>query len=334
MKTEPDFGAFVISLDFELHWGVRDHQSPDGSYRANLLGVRQAIPALLELFKEFEISATWATVGFLFANSKSELQKFKPRRLPDYDIANLSPYQEPIGENEQDDPLHFAPSLVRLIQQTPRQTIGTHTFSHYYCLETGSCRESFAADLESAIRIADEYNIRPTSIVFPRNQHNPDFDEILLAHNITCYRGNPPSRMYQATGKDRKNTLFRAGRLADAYLNLTGNNTFGWNEVWEKQQRLANVPGSLFLRPVSNKLQQLESLRRQRIVRSLGDAAKQRRVFHLWWHPHNFGVNLEANIAFLRSVLLAFRDYREKYGLRSMSMEQVTAQAKNTRQHH
>ncbi len=121
IKSKSDFGALVVSLDFELHWGVRDHQSPNGSYRANLLGVRQAIPSLLKLFEEFEISATWSTVGFLFADSKSELQKFSPDFLPDYADANLSPYQEPVGECEQDDPLHYAPSLIRLIQQTPRQ---------------------------------------------------------------------------------------------------------------------------------------------------------------------------------------------------------------------
>ncbi len=327
MNTEPDFGAFVISLDFEVHWGVRDHEPADGNYRANLLGVRQAVPALLELFKEFEISATWATVGFLFANSKSEMQEFKPRCLPDYSVAELSPYQELVGENEQDDPLHFAPSLIRLIKETPGQSIGTHTYSHYYCLETGSCRESFAADLDSAVRIAERCDIRPTSIVFPRNQHNRTFDDILSAHNISCYRGNPPSRMYQATGKDRKNPIFRAGRLADAYLNLTGSNTFRWSEIWA--ERLANVPASLFLRPVSRKLQKFENLRRRRIVRSLEIAAKQRRIFHLWWHPHNFGVNLEENIAFLRSVLVAFREYRKIYGLRSLSMEQVAAKAKN-----
>ena len=31
-------GALVVSLDFELHWGVRDHVSPSDPYVANLLG--------------------------------------------------------------------------------------------------------------------------------------------------------------------------------------------------------------------------------------------------------------------------------------------------------
>src|SRR5262245_13071649 len=64
-QNTPAFGALVISLDFELHWGVRDKRPVDGSYRENLLGAREAIPRMLDLFEEFGIAATWATVGFL-----------------------------------------------------------------------------------------------------------------------------------------------------------------------------------------------------------------------------------------------------------------------------
>src|SRR2546426_12614664 len=57
--------TFIISLDFELFWGVRDVTTLD-RYGANLRGVRDAIPAMLRLFSERGIRATWATVGFLF----------------------------------------------------------------------------------------------------------------------------------------------------------------------------------------------------------------------------------------------------------------------------
>ena len=44
-------GNFVISLDFELMWGVRDHATRE-SYGRNVLGGRQAIPAMLDLFPQ------------------------------------------------------------------------------------------------------------------------------------------------------------------------------------------------------------------------------------------------------------------------------------------
>ncbi len=49
-------------------------------------------------------------------------------------------------------------------------------------------------------------------------------------------------------------------------------------------------------------------------------AARRRKLFHLWWHPHNFGVDLQENLAFLRAILDCFRTLQELYGMRSMTM--------------
>jgi peptidoglycan/xylan/chitin deacetylase (PgdA/CDA1 family) len=76
-KTRHNVGAMVIYLDFELHWGVRDHAPPTRPYRENLDGARAAIPAMLRLFEEFDVRATWATVGFLFAQSRDEIERDK-----------------------------------------------------------------------------------------------------------------------------------------------------------------------------------------------------------------------------------------------------------------
>jgi hypothetical protein len=61
-------------LDFELMWGVRDHADIT-SYGANVLGGRAAIPRMLDLFERHGIRATWATVGFVFCESKDELKR-------------------------------------------------------------------------------------------------------------------------------------------------------------------------------------------------------------------------------------------------------------------
>ncbi|WP_224771421.1 hypothetical protein [Metabacillus idriensis] len=124
-------GKLVISLDFELYWGVRDKKSLL-SYKENLLGVRTAIPAILELFAKYEIHATWSTVGFLFFNSRDELIDNCPDQKPEYLKSYLSPYEHiyNIGSNEEEDPYHFAPSIIQKIISYPYQRIGTHTFSH------------------------------------------------------------------------------------------------------------------------------------------------------------------------------------------------------------
>ena len=48
--AHPQGGGFVISLDFELMWGVRDRRGI-ADYGANILGARRAVPRLLDLYK-------------------------------------------------------------------------------------------------------------------------------------------------------------------------------------------------------------------------------------------------------------------------------------------
>jgi hypothetical protein len=85
---------------------------------------------------------------------------------------------------------------------------------------------------------------------------------------------------------------------------------------------MVDVPASRFLRPVSGN-RALERLRLWRITSAMETAARRRRVFHLWWHPHNFGVNLQENLAFLRHILDRFRILQDRYGMRSMTMAAV-----------
>ena len=60
-------GALVISLDFELHWGVRDHVGRDDALYRRLDQARRAVDDMVSVFTQRRIRATWATVGFLFA---------------------------------------------------------------------------------------------------------------------------------------------------------------------------------------------------------------------------------------------------------------------------
>jgi peptidoglycan/xylan/chitin deacetylase (PgdA/CDA1 family) len=323
MRKLPEFGALVISLDFAIHWGVRYRYPANGTYATSLVGVRRVIPQMLRAFEEFEVAATWATVGFLFARSREELREFSPAVRPSYLDPGLSPYEEKVGDGEGDDPLHYAPSLIAAIRDTPRQEIGTHTFSHYYCCEPGQDREAFRADLTSAITIAQQHGIQVGSIVFPRNQHNAEYDDVLLSAGIRCFRGNTPGWMYAGTLlKDGKGLLMRGGRVLNAYVPLSGMRTARWQSLVQPNG-LCNVPASLFLRPYSARLRQLESLRVKRIADLIHRAAVSSEIVHLYCHPHNFGGHLEENMAMLRAILGTFARYRASHGMQSLSMRSV-----------
>jgi peptidoglycan/xylan/chitin deacetylase (PgdA/CDA1 family) len=317
-------GVFVVSLDFELHWGVRDRQLANGPYRDNLLGAREAIPRMLELFEEFDVAATWAAVGFLFAASKQELRAYYPESLPMYTRPELSPYNEKIGENEREDPLHYAASILATIQRCPRQEIGTHTFSHFYCLEPGQTREAFRLDLESAVGLAAKRGIQLRSVVFPRNQVNEEYLGTLKEFGITAYRGAEHGWMYKPRRRAQDGVIRRLGRLTDQYFPLCNSRVIPWSEL-AGPHGLANVRGSMFLRPYSPAMSFVDRLRLRRIKNAVESAAIQGGIFHLWWHPHNFGRYTSENLFFLRRILQTVARCRQQYGLQTMSMSDVAA---------
>lgn len=314
-------GQLVISLDFELHWGVSDHRTVE-SYRTNLQNTPYVVSRLLDLFASRNIHATWATVGMLMCRDKNELFSLAPPSArPSYLSPSLSNYAvaNEAGENEQDDPFHFASSLVKRICSTPGQELSTHTFSHYYCLEPGQEINQFRADLEAARKIAAVYDNVPRSIVFPRNQYAPAYLEVCREAGILIYRGNFPRWFYRPQAKSKESKLKRIFRLADTYLPVAGTRAV----AALREGEMMNIPASCFLRPYSKKLRMLEPLRLWRIKREMSRIAKRGGLYHLWWHPHNFGNNMEENFRALETILNHFDLLRNKYSMESKNMLEI-----------
>ena len=85
-------GYLVISLDFELIYGILDYLSNHEELYENLLGARKAIPQMLALFEEHSVAVTWAIVGMLFNDNENDLMKNLPFKMPHYINENLSVY--------------------------------------------------------------------------------------------------------------------------------------------------------------------------------------------------------------------------------------------------
>ena len=318
-------GTFVISLDFELMWGVRDLQTKE-TYGANVLGARLAIPAMLALFEEFGLHVTWATVGLLFFGKRADLLAGLPARRPAYTDANLSNYVAlpGLGLDEAADPYYYGHDLLAQISRVPGQEVATHTFSHYYCLEPGQTPDDFRADLTAAVAVASRQGYVLRSLVFPRNQYNAAYLSICQELGITSYRGNEAAWMYQKQSEAAQTPWQRAARLLDAYVSVSGPNTYKPAELATSQP--FNIPASRFLRPWSGRLAALESLRLRRILKGMTHAARQGEVFHLWWHPHNFGANLPQNMAVLRQIADHFRELQRQYGFRTQTMAELAGE--------
>lgn len=309
-------GSFTISLDFELYWGVRDKRSLEG-YRRNLEGVWEAVPAMLKAFETHGIHATWATVGILFLKDREELLLNLPKVQPGYQDDNLSAYRYFHETETLSAQHHFAPELIARIEQTPGQELASHTFCHYYCLESGQTVEAFVADAK-AFQAATQRRAR--SIVFPRNQTNQEYLKAIGELGIECYRGNETAWCYRATSGEEGSQFHRLARLLDTYVNLSGHNTYALNP---SEPLPYNFPSSRFLRPYCSKLKALEPLRLRRILNSMTHAARRGEVFHLWWHPHNFGANLAENMKILTRILEHYKHLKQQHGFESRSMSEL-----------
>ena len=310
-------GTLVISLDFELYWGVRDKRSLEDC-RERMAGVHRAIPRILCLFSRYDMHATWAAVGFLFFQDAEELLSKTPVLRPSYTNQSLCPYSyvELSGAKEKD--LHFAPALIDEIAATKGQEIGTHTLSHYYCLEEGQTVDQFQADLSTAMDVAKARGLDLKTLVFPRNQSDDAYIRAFFDLGGQAYRGNEFSPLYRASTASGHSLVKRAGRLLDAYINISGSNTYKLETPTPGQ--CLNIPSSRFLRPYSKRLALFDGLKLKRIKDAMSHASEHNEIFHLWWHPHNFGVDTDENIRFLERVLAHYASLRRDQGMASMSM--------------
>ena len=316
-------GIFTISLDFELFWGVRDHRTLE-SYGENIRNVHKVVPRLLEMFTQYNIHCTWATVGFLFFKDKKELLSYLPAIRPDYRKKEYDPYPY-LEENELAAIYHFAPSLIDKIKNTPGQELGTHTFCHFYSLEKDTTPEQFQSDLQAAKKIAKEKDIAINSIVFPRNQYSDAHIDVCLREGIKIYRGNELSGAYKPISRENENSFRRAIRLGDAYINLTGHHC---HELPARGD-IINVPASRFLRAYNPAFKMLDGVKLNRIKGGIKFAARHGLIYQLWWHPHNFGKYMDENFSLLEKILKVYRQLEGEQKIESLNLMEIYQRTQN-----
>jgi peptidoglycan/xylan/chitin deacetylase (PgdA/CDA1 family) len=317
-------GIFTISLDFELYWGFRDKRSLD-SVQELLENTHRVFPRMLGIFRKYDVKATFATVGLLAAESREDMFRYIPSEKPQYTNPNLSPYTDEmilVGDNPDVDSNHYAGKLLDLLREYPEHEIGTHTFSHYYCQAEGGSLAAFRADLKAAEAISRDKNLGMDSIVFPRNECTPAHLEICKELGIKTYRGIEPIWFRNPKPNKRFEPVYRIIRTLDCYLNISGNHCYNLENI-ERGLPL-NVPSSRFLRPYMPKGGRiLETLKIRRIKKGMTQAAKKGKLFHLWWHPHNFGNNSEENLRTFDEILQHYKELERLYGFQSSTMGEV-----------
>lgn len=309
------YPVLVISLDFELHWGRFD-KYPIQEWQEYYRNTIEVVPKILALFDRFNIHATWATVGMLLAENWEEWHSYSPKIKPDFHEKAKSAYQW--GDYQPKLDGLFAPELAKLIAITKGQELGSHTFSHFYTGEKGANLEAFKADLEACKKVfLDKLGITPTSLVFPRNQYD---ESVLLAASksgFKNFRTNPTDWFWENTANETLiKKIFRTG---DTLMPLGKRTSFKDISVTE---RWVEIPASRLLRPYRNG-SVFNKRRIERIKDELEESCKRNEIYHLWWHPHNFGFLPKENLAILEDLLNFITELKNRFDLRSLNMEEL-----------
>jgi peptidoglycan/xylan/chitin deacetylase (PgdA/CDA1 family) len=319
-------GIFTISLDFELHWGGFE-KWPLDKYRTYFTNTRKVIPEMLRVFEDAGVHVTWATVGILMHRTKGELFKNFPPVKPQYREKQLSAYhyieKQGIGTDESSDPFHFAPTLVEQIIATSGQELATHTFAHYYCNEPGQTIESFREDIKAAKRVAQTYGQNLRSLVFPRNQFNEEYLKACFEEGILIVRSNPLDWFWSIGSTQSESIWKRLNRGMDAYLPIGKRNTYRIDSLQPRKGMPLCLPASRLLRPYNPRELFLNSMKISRIKSEMTRAAQNGEVYHLWWHPHNFGSYPGESLSGLREIVQHYSECQKRFKMKSLSMGEI-----------
>ncbi|MBN7800198.1 polysaccharide deacetylase family protein [Algoriphagus aestuariicola] len=274
------------------------------------------IPRILSTFAKNGIHATWATVGSLMAESREEWEEYCPGQIPEFKNKKYSGVHWYRSSGQQDRTGLFAPHLVSEILDSPNQELGSHTFTHYYTAVAGADVDSFAHELLSSKRIAkDKFGVDLKSLVFPRNQYSPRYLTTAYDAGFEVARINPVDWFWKASATD--SFLKRIFRTGDTLIPIGHKTSFGPTQAREGE--IVEIPASRLLRPY----REHSVFNEQRIARiktEIDHACAHGEVYHLWWHPHNFGHLPEENIKVLGNLLNFVRNKIESGRLVSQTM--------------
>ncbi len=305
-------GAFVFSLDFELAWGYQHlPHAPD------LRPLYRIVPQILDIFKTYDVSATWAAVGHLML-SHEQAQSEYPR-------IDGVPYH-----GEEGTEVFYAPALVQSILDCPtHQELACHSFTHAP-IGSSRCPADVARQELQRCQVAGEkWGRRMESVVFPWNVVGRV--DLLEECGYKCYRAENSEwywfRQVRRFASCAPRTLpwrvaqyaIRSLRLIDELACLAPPlpRPRRLGDVWE-------IPHSMFFPGFSG----VSSLvpadwRRRRAVVGLRRAAARKRIFGMFTHPHNLLSGTEPLLRALEGICRQAAALRDAGRLKILTMAQA-----------
>ncbi|MFQ5826526.1 MAG: hypothetical protein ACE5IA_04120 [Dehalococcoidia bacterium] len=315
MTSFPSRGVFLLSIDTELAWGSV-HNGGYRHYEAQYQECREVVVRLLELMERYEIEATWAVVGHLFLSQCQAIGGIKHPEIvrPSYTRHKGDWFAPDPCADLESAPLWYGVDIVRrILNCRVPQEIGCHTFSHIVVGDTGCSTRCFESELAACAQAADTLGLKLTTFVFPRNAVG--HLGALGRSGFIAYRGPARSRLSRLPVPAQK----IGHALSDLFLlpppvslpELQG-------EVW-------NLPASYFYPPHTGWGRFVPiAFRVRKAQKGLERAVRERRLFHMWFHPFNLATDPEGLLGGLEGIFAQVRRYREAGVLDNLTMVELS----------
>lgn len=300
-------GYFLFSLDTELAWGYFDQYRP-GRFSNGGVWERKAVHRLLDIFDEFEISATWAVVGHMFFASCEKCEV-----CPVMEWKGKHSSFEQIYETK--DQLWYGADVIDLLQtRGARHEIGFHGYTHKVFDERVMTEKEAGTEISEWRRLAARKNITPYSVAFPRNRvgHLDAFKDA----GYICYRGD------ELRPKGPHISLLRkAMNIFDLIFQTRTPLVY---EPILDESGLVNLPASRWLFGMNRRVEAaldsvgLPTIRIRPMINAVKRAAREGRIVHIWAHPEEF--KTDADFEKLRFLLRYVAAEIKKGAMQSITM--------------
>ena len=230
------------------------------------------IAEILEVFTRYEIPATWAVVGHLLLD-RCAANGGRPHPdivRPAYSWLDGDWYDIDPCSTLAEAPAFYGRDVVAAIAGCEvAQEIGCHSFSHLIAADPGCSEEAFASDL-AACRAAAGAQIDLRSFVFPRNAIG--HVGLLGEHGFRCYRGRTETVPLSRVAR----TVDRVRPLARSAVRPVREPSGVWN-----------LPQTYLFAPATRGRRLPIGIWARRARARIRLAARERSMFHLWFHPYN-----------------------------------------------
>lgn len=308
-------GVFTLSLDVELCWGVVDKPDQLKKNMTYYKEARDCIEKILQLLEKYNISATWAVVGHLFRQECISKDGQKHMDIPRsiYPWYDKDWFDESPCTCHREAPLWYGRDIVEKIMGcAARQEIACHSFSHIPYGDKNTKREALQADLTNCIDEAGKLDLKLRSFVFPRN--TAGYIDELRSFGFEAYRGIEPS-WYSKFPKRLKKIC----HIIDQFLVISPSVSLP-----EYDHGLVNIPASMFYLPMNGFRGLIPlSFRVMKARKGIRRAIRDKKLFHLWFHPFNIATNKEKLLYGLEEIFKLAQASRENGKLQIKSMDEI-----------